>query len=149
MKKLTCLSVLLFSSVFTGVSQADVSQDATCGKLGIMIQNATGAPCTLLSANLKHGYLTYSTSIPTFIPPGSIAGPLILQQSVYGPEIELSYSCDSNKVVTFNSRQNFCAFSAGEVYGEQIYAQNASLTYQTVIGSWLWSQRGNITWQIE
>lgn len=144
MKKIIYVSAVL-SSLVTGLVYAG-NDDNDCGKLNIMITNLTKEPCTLLSAYLFHGYYSYISSVPAFIPPGISAGPIFLEQGLFGPELELTYSCGPNSVVTFTSKQNYCFLWAGDVYGEVERAQNTKADYQAANGSWFWGQHGSINW---
>lgn len=146
MKKIIYISALL-SSLATGFVHAE-NDNNNCGSLNIMITNLTKEPCTLLSAYLYHGYYSYTSSVPAFIPPGTSAGPIFLEQGFFGPELELTYSCGPGSIVTFNSKQNYCFLSAGDVYGQVKYAQNTAADYQAVNGSWFWSQHGSINWML-
>lgn len=146
MKRIVLMSII--SSLFaTNIGHAD-SDDYNCSKLHIMITNLTRGSCELVNPTLKHGFYTYSSSVPTFIPAGTTAGPLILEQSVVGPELELTYVCGEWGRVTFNSKQNFCFFSAGDVSGQILSAQNTAVDYLATNGNWLWSQPGSINWRI-
>ena len=147
MKKIIYITALL-SSLATGMGYAG-NDDNNCGNLNIMITNLTGEPCTLLSNYLFHGYYSFTSSVPAFIPSGTIAGPVFLEQGFFGPELELTYSCGPNRLVTFNSKQNYCFLWAGEVYGEVKYTQNIGADYQAMNGNWFWSQHGNINWRLE
>lgn len=146
MKKIICMSAIV-SSLLAGVVHADAYEN-NCGNLSITITNTTGEPCTLMNSYLYHGYYLLSSSTPTFIPPGTVAGPIFLEQGIFGPELELTYSCGFNRLVTFSSKQNYCFLSAGQVYGQVQYSQNVRADYQAMSGSWLWSQHGNINWQL-
>jgi len=140
------VSVLL--SITTSLAYA-ASDNNKCGILNINITNLTNSACTLVNSNLKHGYYKYTSSVPTFIPAGSTASPIFLEQSVVGPELELTYSCGDDKLVTFNSKQNLCFMAAGDVYGRVLLSRNASVDYQAAKGSWFWSQHGAISWQLQ
>jgi hypothetical protein len=131
------------------LSFAANSNDNNCGSLGVTISNLGSNTCTLVNDRLIHGYYTYTSSVPYMIPPGTSAGPIILEQSIFGPELELTYTCGEFKIITISSRQNYCFMSAGNVEGMVKYKQNMSVSFQSFNGSWLWSQRGNINWQIQ
>ena len=146
MKKVI-LSILL-SGLVTGLAHAD-SDDNNCGKLSIMITNLTQSTCTLVSSNLRHGYYKYTSSVPIYIPANSSAGPIFLEQSIFGPDLELGYSCGDGKLISFASRQNVCFLAAGDVTGEVQYTRNAAADYQAINGSWFWSQHGSINWRLQ
>jgi hypothetical protein len=146
MKKLVLLSCV-FATLSAGLAHAD-ADDNNCNKLNIMITNLSPNACTLINSTLRHGYFKYTSSVPMFLPAGTTTSPIILEQSVYGPELELTYACGENKLVTFVSKQNYCFLSAGDVYGDVTYKQNIDADYQATNGSWFWSQHGSINWAI-
>ena len=145
-KKLLSASVLL--SITACLANA-ASDNNKCGILNINITNLTNSACTLVNSNIKHGYYKYTSSVPTFIPAGSTASPIFLEQSLVGPELELTYSCGDDKLVTFSSKQNLCFMAAGDVYGRVLLARNTSVNYQATRGSWFLSQHGAISWQMQ
>ena len=148
MKRIIMILSILSSFFAIDLAHAD-NYDFNCSKLHIMISNQTRESCVLINSTLKHGFYRYSASVPAFIPAGTTAGPLVLEQSIFGPELELAYACGEYKRVTFNSKQNFCFYSAGDVYGEVLYAQNTAIDYLATNGSWLASRPGNIIWRIQ
>lgn len=146
MKKII-LSVLL-SSLICGMANAD-GDDNNCGKLSILLTNLTQSTCTLVSSNLRHGYYKYTSSVPMYIPANTTAGPIFLEQSIFGPDLDLSYACGEDKLVTFSSKQNFCFLAAGDVSGQVQFSRNTSADYQSINGSWFWSQHGSINWRLQ
>lgn len=138
---------LLMSGV--AISLAHASNINGCENLSVMITNTSINGCSLVNSSLKHGFYKHTSSVPLFIPSGTTAGPIFLQQSLFGPELELTYSCGDNKLVTFNSKQDYCLLSAGNVYGQIKYAQNTGVDYQAINGSWLRNQYGSITWRLQ
>lgn len=146
MKK-TILSTVLLSSFITGMAHAD--DDNNCNKLSILITNSTGSTCTLINSYLRHGYYKYTSSVPMYIPANTTASPIFLEQGIFGPDLELSYSCGNGKLITFSSQQNLCFLSAGNVNGRVLYSQNTLADYQTLNGSWFWSQHGSINWRLQ
>jgi hypothetical protein len=147
MNKISMLMLIALTS-FVSNSYA-VTETNGCGYLSIIITNATPVGCNLVSSNLKHGYYKYTSSVPTYIPPYSSASPLFLTQSIFGPELELSYACGQDQFVTFTSRQNLCILAAGEVSGEILAIKNMYVTFQATYGSWFWSENGSIIWRLQ
>lgn len=139
---------VLISSLMGSIAHAD-GDDNNCGKLSVMITNTTGSTCSLISSNLQHGYFKYTSSVPMYIPTNTTTTPIYLEQSMFGPELELSYSCGEDKVLTFTSKQNLCFLSAGDVTGQVSLAKNGSADYQAINGSWFWSQHGSINWHLQ
>ncbi len=146
MKKIMLLTLLL-SNFITGIVHADDVNN--CGKLSILITNLTPSTCTLVNSYLRHGYYKYTSSVPMYIPANTTAGPVFIEQSIFGPDLELSYSCGDGKLITFSSQQNLCFLGAGDVYGRVLFSQNTSADYQAIIGSWFWEQHGVISWRLQ
>lgn len=147
MKKISILA-LLFLSIPAGIVHADKNENH-CGELNVSIANFTNSACTLISSNLKHGYYKYTSSVPTFIPAGTTASPIFLEQSLIGPELELTYACGEDKMIRFNSQQNLCFMASGDVNALVSLSRNAVVDYQIIRGSWLWSQHGTISWRLQ
>jgi len=140
---------ILISSLISGFAYAG-DDDNNCGKLSVVVTNTTDSTCTLIKSNLRHGYFKYTSSIPMYIPRYTSTTPIYLEQSIFGPELELSYSCGENTILTFTSKQNLCFLSAGDVTGRVLMATNgSSADYQAINGSWFWSQHGSINWRLQ
>lgn len=120
----------------------------SCAYLNIEVINASTNTCKLVNQNLKHGTFDFFTAAPTYLPPNA-GGQIILSQTFYGPELDLTYSCGDNTEITFTSRQGYCGFSAGDVSGTIVNAQGMTADLQTTAGDWWWAQPGTITWHLK
>ena len=128
---------------------ADNSSSNNCGKLSISLTNNTGATCHLVWEHLNHGYYHYSSFPPAFIPPGMTSHPVVLSQSVYGPNLELRYQCGDNKNITLRSQQNLCVFSAGAIHANILEESNISAQTFKREGSYIWNQHGSLQWVLQ
>jgi hypothetical protein len=120
-----------------------------CTKLSILLVNTTQNTCKLLHQNLIHGFIVNMSHVPGFIPAGTTAPELDLEQGYFGgPEIELTYQCGDNKKITLHSKQNFCFMAAGGVVGHVGDRQNMDAEYSAKEGSWFWGQHGTLSWAL-
>lgn len=119
----------------------------SCAYLNVEVINATSNTCTLVNQNLKHGAFDFFTTAPTYLPPNT-GGQIILGQTFYGPELDLTYSCGDDTEITFTSQQGYCGFSAGDVSGVIVNAKNMTAESQITTGSWWWAQPGTINWRL-
>lgn len=117
-----------------------------CAFLTVNLTNTTSNACKLVKQDVKHGYFSFFSSAPSYLKPGDTWG-LILQQSAYGPEIQLTYSCGDNTEITFTSQQDYCGFSSGHVMATVDNAKNMTATSQVNEGDWWGAQPGLINWQ--
>lgn len=140
---LLCLFSLSTSSVY-----AEEPKENNCGNLQIVITNASSETCKLVSQNLRHGFFKYTSSVPMYLPANSSGAPIFLTQTVFGPELELTYTCGEGKSITLMSKQNVCFLMGGTVYGQTIDNHNMSAEYQAVDSSFFWSQHGTLHWYL-
>ncbi len=122
------------------------SDNNNCGKLSVAITNNTNSTCHLVWEHLNHGYYTYSTFPPAFIPSGMTSMPVVLTQSTFGPSMELRYQCGNGKSITFQSQQDVCIFWAGKIHAKILSISNLNPQTFKREGSYLWSQHGSLQW---
>ena len=145
MRKAIQTCVLLLCIGMTSV----YASDNNCGKLSILITNTTNAECKLVKKQLNHGYFMYSSLVPGVISAHSTAQPFVLTQSVFGPDIDLTYQCGNASQITIHSQQDLCFLSAGNVDASVLGQKNMSAWSVPSEGSSLWNQHGSIHWAFE
>ena len=150
MKKFhTILFTILFVSCI-GTSFAKQSETANnCAKLGVEITNLTDTTCTLTNYSLNQGEFRYTSSVPAFISAGTTTAPITIQQTMMGPDIDISYQCGPDKSITIKSHQGYCFFYAGTIDGTVLSADNMSAEHTIQSGSFFWSKEGKISWNIK
>lgn len=132
------------ASIFAGENSAN-----NCGKLSVSITNSGEEQCQLVERQLNHGYFTYSSLVPVVIPAHSTAHVFVLTQSVFGPDIDLTYQCGKSRRVTIHSQQDLCLLSAGHITGSILGQRNMTAWSVASMGSYLWNQHGSIHWAFE
>lgn len=123
-----------------------------CSKLSILLVNTTPNTCKLIHQKLIHGFIINTSHVPGYIPAGTTAPELDLQESaIFGPEIQLTYQCgdNDNKRITFTTKQGLCLLGAGSIIGQISDRKNMDAEYSTREGSWFWSQHGTISWALK
>lgn len=143
---------ILFTILFVfsfGASFAKQTESANnCAKLSVEITNLTDTTCTLTNYSLNQGHFRYSSSVPAFISAGATTPPVTIEQSMMGPDIDISYQCGSDKNITIKSHQGYCFFYAGTIDGTVLSADNMSAEHTVQTGSFFWSKEGKISWII-
>jgi len=136
--------------VFSGAALAGDDNDNTCGILSVLIVNTTKDTCKLIDQRLNHGYVIGNTHIPVYIPPNSSAPALeLIQSRMWGPEIILTYRCGEGRLISLNTRQNFCLLSAGRITGQVTDRRGMTADYTAKEGSYFWNQHGTISWALQ
>lgn len=116
-----------------------------CNHLHVEIANTTNQACSLNASNIHHGRLVFAP--PSLILPGTVQD-FDIKQTLYGPDITLSYRCN-NEIVIIRSQQNFCLAKAGQITGDVVYSdQHINAHPQTVLGSYHESKPGTINWTL-
>lgn len=148
MKKAMLMTALLLTTAVYADGD-DKPKPSNCGKLNVLITNATNKLCSLQSQVLNHGFFMYTSSAPAFIPAGVTAHPFILTQSmIFGPDIDLTYRCGDDSFITIHSKQNYCFWSGGNITGSVLNANRLHASYSATTGSAFWNQHGSINWVI-
>jgi hypothetical protein len=134
--------------VFIFLSCALISAVATadCQDLFLTIQNDTNDVCTLTTFDLNHGHYTEERMNFKSIPAHTTALPLYLTQTVYGPEITMSFDCGNGKTVTIYSQQNYCSSMSGDVTAKVLNQYGMKATYTAQEGDYAWGQSGSVQW---
>lgn len=145
MKKIILLAVGLGLVVSNVGNAAD--SNSGCGHFHIQVANMSGHVCVLSSQRILRGNLI-SSPPSTIIQNDSKA--FDMEQTMYGPEIMLSYQC-GNENITFTSKQNLCYFTYGRISGAVLepMPMDHKVSYMAYAGSWFWDKPGNINWKIE
>ena len=144
-------SVTLFLC-FTLMGNAYAAGDDSnnnCEKLSILITNSTGKECRLINNNLNHGFFTYTSQAPAFIPSKSTSYPFVITQSLLGADIDLTYQCGDSSQITIHSQQNLCFFYAGNINASVSNVSNMGAWAVPTVGSYFWNQHGSIHWSFE
>ena len=82
------------------------------------------------------------------IPNGYSSLPFTMEQTyTHGPSIQMSYKC-MNKTFTVASKQDYCFFNAGKVYGDIISSNNVHVDNKITLGSYFYLLPGQINWTI-
>ncbi len=144
--KLVALSIA--SILVTSSTAAIAEDDSNCGSLSLMISNNTTETCQLIQKDVKYGKISSSTQVPVLISPGNSSFPFEMQQLFYGPAIVLTYQCGNDHTITFESQQDYCFFSAGNINATVYSAQSMSAKYQKDTGSSFWDRHGTINWTL-
>jgi hypothetical protein len=135
--------------VLSTVSFAKGNSPNNCEKLSLTITNETGKTCKLINHNLSHGFFTYTSNVPSFIPNNTTTTPLFMTQSgMYGPELQLTYDCQNGRMISFTSKQNYCMMSSGAINGIIQFQNGINAEYSAKTGDYFWSQSGNIDWRL-
>ena len=146
MKKVVSLGLL---TLITGVIYTGEAS-ANCNDLNINISNLTQNACKLIKSEIKHGYFHFHTFPPPYIPANSAnMQRVIVESSVYGADLTLTYECGEGRRVTFNSRQEYNLFQAGDISGQVIDAHNLNANYSITQGTCWGGQPGIINWMLE
>ncbi len=127
---------------------AGATHAMSCAYLNIILSNTTSNACKLVKEDLKRGSYALFTSAPTYLRADS-SWQIVLQQSFYGPNLSLTYSCGDDKEITFNSQQDFCFLAAGDVTAQVLDSKNMTAMPNTTPGSYLLGQPGSINWRLE
>lgn len=120
-----------------------------CAFFSIMISNNTNSVCKLVEKEIIYGKISSSEQVPALIPSGSSSVPFEMKQLLAGPEILLTFECGKGNIVSFRSKQGYCAVVHGDVKGTVLSSDNLSAKYSARNGSYLWNERGEISWIIE
>lgn len=117
-----------------------------CESLGITITNQTKDVCELKNVVQYSGALAKGR-FPMIIPSGEMTPIFFMQQGYEGAGVQLDYRC-GNKLVIFDSWQDYCGFYAGSVAGVVYKGNDLSAEFQTTFGSWWAALPGQIRWTI-
>lgn len=142
------LIALSIASILFGSSTAAIADEDfnNCGFLSLMISNSTTETCQLIKKDVKYGKISSSTQVPVLIAPGHSSFPFEMRQLYYGPALILTYQCGNDHTITFESQQDYCYWSAGNINGIVYSVENMSATHQKDMGSALWNRHGTINW---
>ena len=86
-----------------------------CEQLMVTIQNKTSNTCVLSHYALNAGVFDHVSTLPAFISSGQSSKPLVINQKISGPELEMVYGCGADNMVHFVSKQSVCFFKAGVI----------------------------------
>lgn len=142
---LTTLSTSLFA---LPQATTNMSDDNDCAYLSVMISNNTDQNCELTAKNVVHGNMSSGSQVPELLPPHSSSHPFNLRQTVYGPDIVLTYQCGVDARITVESQQNVCYFSAGTITGNVYSHLGMNASYTKEEGSAWWGRHGSISWKL-
>lgn len=120
-----------------------------CAFFSVMISNNTHFVCKLINKEIIYGKISSSEQVPALILPGNSSAPFEMKQILAGPEILVSYECGKGKKITFRSKQGYCAGIHGDIKGNVLSAYNLIANYTKKNGSFIWNERGEISWVIE
>ena len=127
---------------------AAYNDEVGCSFMHVQIANDTSSSCQLVNQRVFHGNL--ETSPPRAILNGN-AGRFDMAETIYGPEIDLTYRCD-NKEIALKTHQNYCFIlrgGAGGVSTKVISHDHGIHAYADAqAGSWFWNRPGQVTWTI-
>lgn len=140
------LATLAALSLSSGIGFA--ADDNNCGYLSIAISNNNPTSCTLVRKDIRHGNMSSGTQVPGLIPAGGVSFPFELSQTIFGPSVVLTYQCADDQEITFESQQNLCFLSAGNITGTVYSARNMRAFYTSENGSYWWSSHGFISWTL-
>ncbi len=143
MKKTLGLSFCILSSIAIAADEPNY-----CQFLSVMINNRSPLNCELIAKDIKAGQMSSSTQVPGLISSGSSSYPFEMRQLFYGPDIVLTYKCGEKRKITFESQQDICIFSAGNITGIIHELVGLSAKHQTDQGSMMWNRHGAISWTI-
>lgn len=146
MNNLKKISLILLGSVLASTTYADSS----CGELIVEITNATSGVCVRDTVwDLKHGeFLTSPNYPPSTINPHMIANFKLGQRAGFGPDLQVTYHCQSGAAVTFDSQQDFCILKAGKITGKVISSDpGIHASYKALEGSYS-NYGGVIQWTL-
>lgn len=124
------------------------SDNNDCAYLSVMISNNTANNCELTQKTLVHGNMSSSSQVPLLISAYSSSNPFSLRQTLYGPDIILTYQCGPDTRITFESQQNVCYFSAGAINGTIHSHIGIHAEYTKEEGSAWWGRHGSISWKL-
>lgn len=119
-----------------------------CGYLNVVITNHTKNKCMLAFQHIIHGSLSYSP-FPQYVDAGLSSRPTLLYQTVYGPDVRLSYRCGPNKVFVVRAQQNYCLLASGNISTHILEAHGVNVhPYAEMAGN---HQRphGFVEWVVE
>lgn len=148
MKKIVSLGLILTLLGASCYAQSGDNPPNRCAFFSIMISNNTNEVCRLVEKEIIYGKMSSSTQAPVLISPGNSTLPFEMKQILAGPEISLTYECGKGNVVTFNSKQGYCTMVHGNVRGKVVYSQNLHAKYTKANGSYMWNERGEISWTL-
>lgn len=120
-----------------------------CAFFSIMISNNTNSVCKLIDKEIVYGKISSSEQVPSLIPPGTSSVPFEMKQILAGPEIITTFECGKGNKVSFSSKQGYCAAVHGDVKGKILFNDNLNVKYTKRNGSFIWNERGEISWIIE
>ena len=145
MKKLM-LSMTVLSASIAAPTLVHADYD-NCAYLSVVIANNGNEPCYLTESYLKHGSLGYYDPVPEVIYPNTYSQPFEVRQSIFGPDISLTYQCGQGRQITIESQQNFCLFMGGTITGMAYNNYYMGADYTKSEGSY-WGRHGEITWYL-
>ncbi len=112
------------SLAFCGVALAEHHYlGDSCAYLSVVVTNHTKQKCQLSEQHLTHGNFSYS-SFPQYIEPGFSSRPTLIQQTVYGPDVRLTYQCGPGKRFTVRAQQNYCMLASGNIRADVLEELN-------------------------
>jgi hypothetical protein len=133
----TMLAMTLLAFAIPGMA----NKEDSCGQLAIVLASGPGHTCTLVQQNIVHGTLINGTTLPPVL--SNIPASFQMQQTVYGPDIKLSYQCDQTKTITIRSHQKYCALKAGQITATSDSPETQAITTR---GSAFLGAHGTISW---
>ena len=148
MNKLVSISLIFTLLSTAGYAQSGDKPPNRCAFFSVMISNNTKEVCRLVEKEIIYGKMSSFNQVPVLIAPGNSTPPFEMKQILAGPEISLTYECGRGNVVAFRSKQGFCAMVHGNVRGKVEYSQNLKAKYTKTNGSYLWNERGEISWTL-
>lgn len=143
LKKTTTSTILAMALLAFSVPSMARTDDA-CGQLSIMLASAPGHTCSLVRGHIAHGKLINGATLPPVLT--NIPSSLQMEQAFfYGPDVELTYSCDQTKTITISTQQKYCALKAGPITTTSDSDETKAIS---TMGSALLGAHGSVSWVV-
>ena len=140
MKKSTLNVLCILFMVFLSTNLRAQSR-VHCGELRVRVQATPDKHCVLTHASILHGRLAGGSIIPALIT--HIPGDFVMLQTIFGPDLELTYKCNNAEPISIRMSQGLCLMRGGNI---SVSSSAPGVYASWTEASYLFDTPGSVTW---